>query len=36
VQQSREQRVEFRTVARLRMKTEMSANGPQFRGFRDA
>jgi hypothetical protein len=30
------QRVEHRHVARIRMKTEMSANGPQFRGFRDA
>ena len=35
-QHARVQRVEQRTSARLRMMTEMSANGPQFRGFRDA
>lgn len=35
-QHARHQRVEHRTVARLRMMTEMSSNGPQFRGFRDA
>lgn len=36
LQQARVQRVEHRTTARLRMITEMNANGPQFRGFRDA
>ena len=36
VQHARVQRVEQRTSARLRMITEMNANGPQFRGFRDA
>lgn len=35
-QQARQQKVEYRTKARLRMATEISANGPQFRGFRDA
>jgi hypothetical protein len=36
MQHARVQRVEQRTSARLRMITEMNANGPQFRGFRDA
>jgi hypothetical protein len=35
LQQARVQRVEHRTTARLRMITEMNANGPQFRGFRE-
>lgn len=35
-QLARQQKVMERTTARLRLLTEMRANGPQFRGFRDA